>query len=88
MGRPLPAAEDLPVSASFPLLDFDDFHRRELPRRLAAGHGAVAAEDASLASLGGLAFRLKDGGAFSYLPRDGGVEVVEGEADARTVIEI
>jgi hypothetical protein len=76
------------VSASFPLLDFDDFHRRELPRRLAAGHGAIAADDASLAALGGLAFRLKDGGAFSYVPRDGGVEVVEGEGAARTVIEI
>jgi ectoine hydroxylase-related dioxygenase (phytanoyl-CoA dioxygenase family) len=75
-------------AASFPLLDFEDFHRRELPRRLAAGHGALAAEDEALASLGALAFRLPEGPAFSYLPRDGGVEVVEGDAGARTVIEI
>ena len=75
------------MSAAFPLLDFEDFHRRELPRRLAAGHGALAAE-ADLASLGTLAFRLPSGPAFSYRPQPGGIEVVEGDADARTVIEI
>jgi ectoine hydroxylase-related dioxygenase (phytanoyl-CoA dioxygenase family) len=76
------------MSAAFPLLDFEDFHRSELPRRLAAGHGALAAEDALLDRLGGLAFRLPEGPAFSYLPRAGGVDVVAGDADARTVIEI
>jgi ectoine hydroxylase-related dioxygenase (phytanoyl-CoA dioxygenase family) len=75
------------MTAAFPLLDFEDFHRRELPRRLASGHGALAAE-ADLAPLGGLAFRLPSGPAFSYVPRDGGVDVVEGDAVARTVIEI
>jgi ectoine hydroxylase-related dioxygenase (phytanoyl-CoA dioxygenase family) len=75
------------MSAAFPLLDFEDFHRRELPRRLAAGHGALAAED-ELLRLGALAFRLPGGSAFSYVPRSGGIDVVEGDAAARTVIEI
>lgn len=75
------------MTAAFPLLDFEDFHRRELPRRLASGHGALAAE-AELAPLGGLAFRLPSGPAFSYVPREDGIDVVEGDAAARTVIEI
>jgi ectoine hydroxylase-related dioxygenase (phytanoyl-CoA dioxygenase family) len=75
------------MPAEFPRLDFDDFHRRELPRRLAAGHGAIAASD-DLEAVGGLAFRLPTGEAFTYVPRPGGVEVREGDADARTVIEI
>jgi ectoine hydroxylase-related dioxygenase (phytanoyl-CoA dioxygenase family) len=75
------------MTAAFPLLDFEDFHRRELPRRLAAGHGAIAADD-ELQRIGALAFRLPSGEAFTYLPRPGGVDVVEGDAPAQTVIEI
>ena len=41
------------MSAAFPQLDFVDFHRRELPRRLGAGHGAIAAE-AGLVPVGAL----------------------------------
>jgi hypothetical protein len=67
-------------------LDFDRFHREELPRRLAAGHGALAARGA--ARLGGLAFRLPDGAAWSYVPREGGIDVVPGDAAASTVIEL
>jgi ectoine hydroxylase-related dioxygenase (phytanoyl-CoA dioxygenase family) len=73
--------------SDFPRLDFQDFHRRELPRRLAAGHGAIAARD-GLLEVGGLAFRLPSGEAFTYLPHEHGVEVREGDAEARTVIEI
>jgi ectoine hydroxylase-related dioxygenase (phytanoyl-CoA dioxygenase family) len=75
------------MAAGFPSLDFADFHRRELPRRLAAGNGAIAAGDA-LERIGSLAFRLLEGQAFTYVPRAQGVDVVEGDADAKTVIEI
>jgi ectoine hydroxylase-related dioxygenase (phytanoyl-CoA dioxygenase family) len=75
------------VAADFPTLDFCDFHERELPRRLAAGNGAAAARD-DLQRIGALAFKLPSGEAFTYLPVPGGVEVVSGDAPARTVIEI
>jgi hypothetical protein len=68
-------------------IDFLDFHENELPRRLAAGHGALAAED-DLEAIGALAFRTPDGRAFTYLPLAGDVEVVAGEAEADTVIEL
>jgi ectoine hydroxylase-related dioxygenase (phytanoyl-CoA dioxygenase family) len=76
------------MPATFSPIDFADFHREELPRRLAAGHGAIAAADDALLSLGGLAFRVPSGEAFTYRPRPGGVDVVPGEADAATVIEL
>lgn len=75
------------MAADFPTLDFLDFHRHELPRRLAGGNGAVAAGN-ELERIGPLAFRLPEGDAFTYVPVAGGVDVVEGDADARTVIEI
>ena len=50
----------------FEPLDFHRFHREELPRRLRAGNGALAARDAR--RLGSLAFRLPDGAAYTYLP--------------------
>jgi hypothetical protein len=67
-------------------LDFDRFHREELPRMLAAGRGALAAPAA--ARLGGLAFRLPGGAAYSYLPRDGAIDVVAGDERADTVVEL
>lgn len=75
------------MSPAFAPLDFGAFHREELPRRLAAGHGAIAAQD-DLLALGGLAFRLPSGEAFTYQPRAGGVDVVAGDAGAETVIEL
>ena len=75
------------MAADFPSLDFQDFHRHELPRRLAAGNGAIAAHD-DLERLGPLAFRLPEGDAFTYVGRADGVDVVEGDAAAKTVIEI
>src|SRR5262245_29083600 len=70
-----------------PAYEFGDFHRGELPRRLAAGYGAIAAQD-DLTALGGLAFRIPSGEAFTYRPRAGGIDVVAGDADAHTVIEL
>lgn len=75
------------MTAEFPSLDFRDFHEHELPRRLAAGNGAAAARD-DLERIGALAFKLPEGDAFTYLPVAGGVQVVPGDASAKTVIEI
>ncbi len=74
------------LPAGFEPLDFKAFHTHELPRRLAAGNGALAAEAA--AKLGTLAIRLEGGETYSYVARAGGVEVVPGDADARVVVEL
>ncbi|MGH7288163.1 MAG: phytanoyl-CoA dioxygenase family protein [Myxococcota bacterium] len=73
-------------AAVFEPLDFDRFHREELPRRLRAGNGALAARAAG--ALGSLAFRLPDGAAYRYVPTPDGIDVVEGDAGADTVIEV
>ncbi len=69
---------------AFPTLDFDTYHRETLPRLLADGRGAAAARAA--ARLGSLAFRIDEGGAWTYRPTDGRIELVEGDDDADTVI--
>ena len=71
---------------AFEPLDFHRFHREELPRRLRAGNGALAARAAG--ALGSLAFRLPDGAAYCYVPTLDGVDVVAGDAGADTVIEV
>ena len=50
----------------FDPVDFDRFHAEELPRRIAAGHGALAAPD--LPGVAPLAFRLPGGAAWTYAP--------------------
>ncbi len=74
------------MAPTFEDLDFGEFHRVELPRRLAAGNGALAAQGAPRHS--SLAFRLKDGGGYTYKPRPGGIDVIAGDDDADTVIEL
>ncbi len=71
---------------SFPPLDFERYHREELPALLAAGREAPAAKAAR--SLPALAFRRSEGGAFTYRASADGLEVVAGEASAATVIEL
>ena len=73
-------------AAAFPPIDFDDFHKSELPKRLAAGNGALASRDPQ--PLRPIAFSLPEGGAYTYVPREGGVDVVPGEAEAHTVVEL
>jgi hypothetical protein len=72
--------------AGFAEIDFHRFHREELPRRIAAGRGALAAPGAR--GLVSLAFRLPDGSAYTYAAADGGIRVEPGEAGAATLIEI
>ena len=66
-------------------LDFDHFHRDVLPARLAAGNGALAVADARL--VGPLAIRTT-AGAYTYVPTDDTIEIVEGDETARTVIAL
>lgn len=72
--------------SGFQDLDFHAFHREELPKRLAGGNGAKALPAAR--RLGGLAFRLADGSAYSYRPKAAGIAVEAGERGAETVLEI
>jgi hypothetical protein len=74
------------MAGPFEQLDFDAFHRKELPRRLAAGNGALAAR--ATHRLDSLAFRRSEGGAYTYVPGPDGVAVVEGDDSAETVMEL
>ncbi len=67
-------------------LDFHEFHRRELPERLAAGNGAMAGR--ACHRYGSLALRLPDGSAYTYIPSPDGIEIASGDELADTVIEI
>ena len=72
-------------AVGFAALDFAAFHQRDLPRRIAAGHGALAAPAAE--RLGSLAFRLPDGAAWTYRPTANGVALEAGDG-ADTVIAL
>ena len=71
------------AALAFAPLDFDRFHTVELPRRIAAGNGAVASRD--LDGVEPLAFRLPDGRAWTYAPQPDGVALTPGDADAAVV---
>jgi hypothetical protein len=75
------------MPASFPTLDFKDFHQVELPGRIAAGHGSAAAAGAlQLPSLG---LRIREtGAACTYAPRAGSIEVLEGDEGADTLVAL
>jgi len=67
-------------------MDFERYHREELPALLAAGRAPLVARAAR--GLAPFAFRLREGGAFTYRPIATGVELVPGDADAASVIEL
>jgi len=66
----------------FDQLDFEGFHRDEVPRLLAL-HGALAAKAAG--DLKPIAFRLPDGRAWTYAVEGGRVAVTPGDEGAATV---
>ncbi len=66
--------------------DFDGFHEHSLPELLAGDWGPVAAR--CTAGLPPLALRLPDGRAYSYVPGPSGVDIVAGDAAAKTVVEL
>jgi hypothetical protein len=74
------------MSERFGPIDFDEFHLVDLPARLAAGNGALAATD--LDGVKPLAFRLEDGRSYTYTPVDGGVEITKGDDTAAAIIEM
>ncbi len=68
-------------------IDFEHFHETELPRRLAAGNGALAAGDA--AELGAIAFRIaRTGISYTYRSTGDAILVEPGDQDARTLVEL
>lgn len=67
-------------------LDFESFHREQLPERLRAGNGELAAR--APGTRGSLAFRMPTGPAFTYVARGSSIEVIAGDATADTVIEL
>ncbi len=69
-----------------PELDFVAFHTDDLPARLAAGNGRLAAAD--LARARPIAFVLPEGPAFTYAPAGDQIRVNAGIDDAATVVEL
>ena len=67
----------------FPLVDFDDFHSRDLPGRLESAAGRQAIAD--VRGIGGLAFELPGGRAYTYVPDNDSIAVEAGSARAATV---
>src|SRR5687768_5101198 len=81
-GAGLPWIEE--VRQSFELRPFTEFHHRELPE-LITRHGHLVAADVRGAPT--VAFRVEDGTTFSWVAADP-VQVVEGDTDATTLIEL
>jgi hypothetical protein len=74
-------------AAGYPSVDFDDFHRHELPRRLREGRNDEVAWD--VAGAAPVAVQLPDGPAYSYVENRGRVQIVPGVVDdAEVVLEI
>ncbi|MCH7598959.1 MAG: hypothetical protein IH973_04310 [Myxococcales bacterium] len=69
---------------SLEAIDFDKFHRSELPELLASGNGRLAA---AALHRGSLAFRV-DGGAYTYSRSENSIEIAPGDETAEVVIEL
>ncbi len=67
-------------------IDFDRFHRQELPTLLQARGPVFTAADLRLVRP--LAFQLPDGRAYTYIPADGSFTVEAGTDRADTVVEL
>jgi hypothetical protein len=74
------------LAITFETIDFDEFHLVDLPKRIEAGNGALAAPD--LEKAGTLGFRVPDGAAFTYVPSPDTVEIWGGDAAADTLVEM
>src|SRR6187401_2564391 len=72
------------IAASFDLYGFDDFHRRVLPE-LVARHGHLVVAD--VAGAAPIAFRVGDA-VHSWRPSADGIEVIDDDAQASTVVEL
>ncbi|MBI2706077.1 MAG: phytanoyl-CoA dioxygenase family protein [Actinobacteria bacterium] len=75
------------AAAGSPTIDFDEFHRTELPARLSSGNGALAVQDVE--RIGPLAIRLAGTDrSYTYEPAGATIAVEPGDAGARVVIEL
>ncbi len=75
------------ATLTFPSIDFDEFHRVDLPARITAGNGRLAAAD--LAGVAPLAVQLPGGSGYTYRPGPTDVDVTAGVADdAGVVVEM
>jgi ectoine hydroxylase-related dioxygenase (phytanoyl-CoA dioxygenase family) len=76
----------MPLPADFSPIDFLRFHYEELPLLLATGRHSLAARAAT--GLDSIALRVSGGPAFTYRPRDSGIDITPGDDSADTVIEM
>ena len=83
VGTGLPWVEA--IAESFEPHDFVTFHQTELPA-LSARNGHLVVAD--LRGVAPLAFRTDDGTSFTWVASDSGVRVVEGDAEAATIVEL
>jgi phytanoyl-CoA dioxygenase PhyH len=74
------------VNQRFGPIDFDEFHRVDLPGRLAE-RGPIFT-DGDRRAVRPLAFRLDDGRSYTYEPTDDGITIVPGDDDATTVVQL
>lgn len=74
-----------PSPASFAPIDFVAFHRDQLPALIAGGRGALAGAGAE--ELAALAIRV-GAHTVTYRPRQGSIDLVEGDGGAETVVEL
>jgi Phytanoyl-CoA dioxygenase (PhyH) len=68
----------------FSPVDFDRFHRHQLPRLLQAGGQVFSGADAS--AVEPIAFELHDGRSYTYVPTDHSFSIEEGSERATTVV--
>jgi hypothetical protein len=73
------------IAGSFTRRSFVGFHESELPR-LVARHGALVADD--LRGVRPVALRIDDGTTYTWRTSGTGLEVVPGDADAPTLVEL
>jgi hypothetical protein len=68
----------------FERLDFDEFHRTQVPASLARGNGKLAARSVR----DGIAFRIPDGRAWRFERAGDDIAVCPGDEGAATVVEL
>ena len=72
------------IAASFPVHDFESFHREALPGLIGA-HGHLAIDD--LRGVPPLAFRVEDS-TYTWAVDGDTIEILEGDAGAATLVEL
>lgn len=73
------------ITRAFAPYDFVELHRVQLPT-LIERHGHLVADD--LRGVTPLAFRTDEAVAFTWVPTEHGIRVVDGDDDAATVVEL